>query len=93
MQCSPQIKCFNILKLGENQTNLIIYGVPCVADTLQEYLTRRKLTLPDTDYFELQKHGGIGEGGDRVKSGIYLSLSGLYHDFKRYLTMKLALIL
>ena len=91
MQCSPQIKCFNILKLGENQTNLIIYGVPCVADTLQEYLTRRKLTLPDTDYFELQKHGGIGEGGDRVKSGIYLSLSGLYHDFKRYLTMKLAL--
>ena len=93
MQCSPQIKCFNILKLGENQTNLIIYGVPCVADTLQEYLTRRKLTLPDTDYFELQKHGGIGEGGDRVKSGIYLSLSGLYHDFKRYVTMKLALIL
>ena len=93
MQCSPQIKCLNILKLGENQTNLITYGVPCVADTLQEYLTRRKLTLPDTDYFELQKHGGIGEGGDRVKSGIYLSLSGLYHDFKRYLAMKLALIL
>ena len=93
MQCFPQIKCLNVLKLGENQTNLITYGVPCVVDTLQEYLTRRKLTLSDTDYFELQKHGGIGEGGDRVKSGIYLSLSGLYHDFKRYLTMKLALIL